>query len=361
MRALSNSKSSVSWRLNGLLRASQKAKAFAATSWQNSADGQQPSAFIKWHPQVLGGSAEDSDNLMSDKQASVSGDALPADSDSQAERPEQQLAEQQRQEQEITEAAHQQAIREAFEEGHQRGTEESEAKLDAARTSFEELTQSIRAAQQDMNNFYDPLKKLALHLAEQLVRGELAQSSAVIERLISEALKDVEQQGEAPIILYLNPEDKGKFSATLDGELDSLDLRADPQLSPGSVKVSIDDSAIEDLIEHRLDSLSQSLLGKPMTKSAFDNNFPNQVEEKPIEGAVEVDPVEEIAVNQEQQTIAEEVDLEAEVLGEDETSIQATEIDSPSAIKTDSEPAEDLTADAQDQLPVDNQDTESND
>jgi len=117
----------------------------------------------------------------------------------------------------------------------------------------------------------------------------------VIERLITEALKDVEQQGEGPVILYLNPMDKEKFSVNLEGdlggELQNIDLRADPKLSQGSVRVSIDDSAIEDLLEHRLDSLAQSLLGQPMASSgsAFENNFANPVDEKIIEGAVEIE------------------------------------------------------------------------
>ena len=363
MRVLSNSKSSVSWRLNGLLRARQKAKAFAATSWENTGGSDQPSEFTKWQPQGLGGPGEDGDNELLDEQPLAADAGQPESGEYQPESAEQQRAEQQRREQEITEAAHQQAVRDAFEQGHQRGLEESEAKLAAARTSFDELTQSIRAAQQDMNSFYDPLKKLALHLAEQLVRGELAQSSTVIERLITEALKDVEQQGEAPIILYLSPEDKDKFSATLDGELDSIDLRADPQLSSGSVKVSIDDSAIEDLIEHRLDSLSQGLLGQPMANSrpGFDNNFANQVEEKPLEGAVELDSVEEMERVQEPQPIAEEVNLETDFVSEDDLSAEPVEIDSTISANTDDGLTGDPAADNQGQPPVIDQDTESDD
>jgi len=367
VRVLSNSKSSVSWRLNGLLRARQKAKAFAATSWDNSDPSGRPSKFTKWQPQVLSGPGQDTGGELLDEQSPASEDSPAADSDSQQESAEEQFAEQQRQEQEVTQAAHQQAIREAFEEGYQRGTDESEAKLAAAKTSFDELTESIRAAQQDMTGFYDPLKKLALHLAEQLVRGELAQSSTVIERLISEALKDVEQQGEAPIILYLNPGDKDKFTATLDGEMDSLEVRADPQLSSGSVKLSIDDSAIEDLIEHRLDSLSQGLLGQPMTSTRpeFDNNFANQVEEKVLEGAVELEPTEETDIQPELQPIAEEVDLHTDPIPEDEPSAEAfkeaTELDSSSPEDSGLEPTENITAEDQSRQTQTDQGAESND
>ena len=304
MKVLSNSNSSVSWRLNGLLRAREKAKAFAATSWNNPDEAGGTSSFTKWQPKVLSesGAAQDFASA-SELNQQVDGPQVDAEQEildqaqAQAEAETQAQAEDQaRQDADsVSEAALEQAKREAFEDGYQRGLDEGESQWANARDSFAELTESLREAQQDMTSFYDPLKKLALHLAEQLVRGELSQSSAVIERLITEALKDVEQQGEGPVILYLNPMDKEKFSVNLEGdlggELQNIDLRADPKLSQGSVRVSIDDSAIEDLLEHRLDSLAQSLLGQPMASSgsAFENNFANPVDEKIIEGAVEIE------------------------------------------------------------------------
>ena len=304
MKVLSNSNSSVSWRLNGLLRAREKAKAFAATSWNNPDEAGGTSSFTKWQPKVLSesGAAQDFASA-SELNQQVDGPQVDAEQEildqaqAQAEAETQAQAEDQaRQDADsVSEAALEQAKREAFEDGYQRGLDEGESQWANARDSFAELTESLRAAQQDMTSFYDPIKKLSLHLAEQLVRGELSQSSAVIERLITEALKDVEQQGEGPVILYLNPMDKEKFSVNLEGdlggELQNIDLRADPKLSQGSVRVSIDDSAIEDLLEHRLDSLAQSLLGQPMASSgsAFENNFANPVDEKIIEGAVEIE------------------------------------------------------------------------
>ena len=158
------------------------------------------------------------------------------------------------------------------------------------------MTQALRAAQSDMTEFYAPLKKLALHLAEQLVRGELTLSGAAIERLTKEALKDLEQQGEGPIVVRLHPTDLEKFNRQLDGELEGIELRGDRELTQGSVKVSIDDSAIEDLLDNRLNALSETVLGysygaPSASNSNFDSNFANPVEEKVIEGAVLVDEV----------------------------------------------------------------------
>lgn len=336
MKVLSNSNSSVSWRLNGLLRAREKAKAFAATSWSNPGEAGGTASFTKWQPKVLSESGAAQDFVSaSELNRQVDGQQGDAEQEilDQAEAETQAQAEDQaRQDADsVSEAALEQAKREAFEDGYQRGLDEGESQWANARDSFAELTESLRAAQQDMTSFYDPIKKLSLHLAEQLVRGELSQSSAVIERLITEALKDVEQQGEGPVILYLNPMDKEKFSVNLEGdlggELQNIDLRADPKLSQGSVRVSIDDSAIEDLLEHRLDSLAQSLLGQPMASSgsAFENNFANPVDEKIIEGAVEI----EDAVEVEDEIESSEPINEASSDSSDKDSLERDDIDSP--------------------------------
>ena len=336
MKVLSNSNSSVSWRLNGLLRAREKAKAFAATSWSNPGEAGGTASFTKWQPKVLSESGAAPDFVSaSELNRQVDGQQVDAEQEilDQAEAETQAQAEDQaRQDADsVSEAALEQAKREAFEDGYQRGLDEGESQWANARDSFAELTESLRAAQQDMTSFYDPIKKLSLHLAEQLVRGELSQSSAVIERLITEALKDVEQQGEGPVILYLNPMDKEKFSVNLEGdlggELQNIDLRADPKLSQGSVRVSIDDSAIEDLLEHRLDSLAQSLLGQPMASSgsAIENNFANPVDEKIIEGAVEI----EDAVEVEDEIESSEPINEASSDSSDKDSLERDDIDSP--------------------------------
>jgi flagellar biosynthesis/type III secretory pathway protein FliH len=288
---LSDQTQSVSWRLNDLLKAGKKAKAFAAASWQPSEKEPESQSFSHWQPLVLDtvpeGAVEteslDVETLPDQQEAEI--EELP-----DAAELEQAAAEEQAM---VAEAAAEQAKRDAYEEGYQRGIEQgtadSEAKWAQAREAFVELTQSVRTAQDDMTEFYAPLKKLALHLAEQLVRGELTVSSAAIERLTKEALKDVEQQGEGPIVIHLHPLDMEKFSTHLNGELDGLDLRSDHDLSQGSVKVSIDDSAIEDLIEHRLEHLSEKLLGyapgmrETTNSSTFDSNFANPVMEKVIE------------------------------------------------------------------------------
>ena len=287
---MSNTDESVSWRLNDLLKAGKKAKEFASATWSQPKENAVAADFTHWQPKVL-------DNLPEGARETESLDISGTD-EAEVEMVE-EVAEPVVEEPEITipmvaEEEMERAVRKAFAEGAEHGREEAEAQWQQSRDSFTELTQSLREAQSDMTEFYGPLKKLALHLAEQLVRGELTLSATAIERLTKEALKDVEQQGEGPIVIRLNPKDLEKFSLQLSGELDTVDMRADQELSQGSVRVSIDDSAIEDLIEHRLNSLSESLLGyaygqKPAESSSFDSNFTKPVEEKVLEGAVIVE------------------------------------------------------------------------
>ena len=52
MKPLSDSEPKVSWRLNDLLRAGQKARAFAAVTWSSPED-QDSKAFTQWQPNRL--------------------------------------------------------------------------------------------------------------------------------------------------------------------------------------------------------------------------------------------------------------------------------------------------------------------
>jgi len=146
--------------------------------------------------------------------------------------------------------------------GRQQGMAEGRA---AASTSAEEEVQQLRsvlrglqASLSDTQRLFEPMQRLALHLAEQLVRGELEFSSRAIRRLIESALLEVDQK--LAFSVRLNPEDLQLLRTTL-GEDDAMHMAGDPSLSRGSVRVEMDDGVVEDLIENRLDTLARSLLG----------------------------------------------------------------------------------------------------
>lgn len=270
---LSKSDSSVSWRLNELISAGRKAKAFAAAGWNNVPDqagevdaADSSTGFQLWAPKVLDSQGEveadlsaeqDIDEAALAEQAAVSEVEMePVAEESPPAAPS------------FDQQALDQARSDSFDQGYQQAMEEAEGKWASARDEFVAFTESLRSAQAKDSDFHRPLKKLALHLAEQLVRGELTQSTATIERLIDAAIKDIEQQGEGPIVVNLSAADHRQFTAHLSSDLEHLSLRVDPSLTQGSIRITMNDSAVEDLIETRLSALSEKMLGLPEHYSA---------------------------------------------------------------------------------------------
>jgi flagellar biosynthesis/type III secretory pathway protein FliH len=126
--------------------------------------------------------------------------------------------------------------------------------------------------QQKATTFFEPIKTLSLHIAQQLVRGELSISNVAIERLIRGVLEELQQKGPASIVMTLNPHDFDQVCTNLAEDLAHLDLRKSDNLSSGSVVLTLDNSAVEDLIEHRLEVLSESLFTAVSTDNVSTSN-----------------------------------------------------------------------------------------
>ena len=150
------------------------------------------------------------------------------------------------------------------EAGFQAGLAEARAQMrqeiDGEKAAIKELLAAIQSSMADTRQFFAPLQRLAVHLAEQLVRGELTLSGQAIRNLVENCLMEFEHRGEG-LVLRLHPLDLEKFSS-LHGELsDSVELVGDSSLGRGSVRIEMADGVIEDLIEHRLEALAKSVLG----------------------------------------------------------------------------------------------------
>ena len=245
-RPLSKLDTKVHWRLNDLLRASKKAKEFAAVSWSDPMD-QDGSHFIQW--QLESNQQIETNNSVNLDEVSMSdieeGEIVFSDDD-------------------INASAELQAIiskakEEAFQAGVENGKHQAEQSYSEATVALKNLIEKIRLNEGNIKEFHDPLKKLAIHLAEQLIRGELIMSSAAIQRLVNQSLEDIERQGTDAIVITLHPEDVESLLDTADLMKEGIEFRSDIHLSRGSVRVTMGDSAIEDLIEHRLQNIVESL------------------------------------------------------------------------------------------------------
>ncbi|MDA0848010.1 MAG: FliH/SctL family protein, partial [Proteobacteria bacterium] len=147
---------------------------------------------------------------------------------------------------------------------------ELEAEVLLAADDLKALTNQLAQAARDTDSFYQPLLKLSMHLAEQLVRGELTLSGQAVTRLVERCLNELQQATDAPILVRMHPVDHERHLAYGAMAPKNMELRADPSLSQGSVKVSMNGASIEDLIEHRREVLWETLMAPTRASSRED-------------------------------------------------------------------------------------------
>ncbi len=156
---------------------------------------------------------------------------------------------------------------------------EQEALAAQAHAQTQALLQAIDhkvdALVEDPAQLQEPLKRLALHLAEQLILTELSLSPQAVAHLIERCMDTLDASDPSAMVVELNPQDLALLNnqQRADGESKpAWRLQADALLLPGSVRVRADDAVVSDLIENRLESLATSLLKDPQAwqkQSAF--------------------------------------------------------------------------------------------
>ena len=150
-----------------------------------------------------------------------------------------------------------------LEEAQQTEAESLTALADKANQLLISIEQGVVALQENPASWNEPLKRLALHLAEQLTLTELSISASGIQNMIDRCIETLDVQTASSVVVELNPTDMALLQAhkAAPGEkTHQWRLVADNHLLPGSVRVRADDAVVSDLIEHRLETLAQALL-----------------------------------------------------------------------------------------------------
>jgi flagellar biosynthesis/type III secretory pathway protein FliH len=150
-----------------------------------------------------------------------------------------------------------------IEEAQQTEAESLTALADRANQLLVSIEQGVVALQENPASWNEPLKRLALHLAEQLTLTELSISASGIQNMIDRCIETLDVQTASSVVVELNPTDMALLQAhkAAPGEkTHQWRLVADTHLLPGSVRVRADDAVVSDLIEHRLETLAQALL-----------------------------------------------------------------------------------------------------
>ena len=151
----------------------------------------------------------------------------------------------------------------ASQEAEQIEAESFTALADKANQLLVNIEQGVAALKENPASWNEPLKRLALHLAEQLTLTELSISTSGIQNMIDRCIETLDVQSVSSVVVELNPNDMAllqNHKAAPGEKTHQWRLIADTHLLPGSVRVRADDAVVSDLIEHRLETLAQALL-----------------------------------------------------------------------------------------------------
>jgi flagellar biosynthesis/type III secretory pathway protein FliH len=247
------------WSPNPLLNGKNQASSFLRTQW----DEAKAHAFGPWR---VADRSEPTDALTSPAPLNASEAINDNESPLQEAADPAEVVAPEPEKTQVSQEAMAAMVDEAFQRGLRQGQMQLNAQLEAERNKERELIRhlgiELRSISQDPQRFFEPLKRLSLHLAEQLVRAELQLSGHAIQGLIQSCIQQLDHPAQ-PVKVSLNPQDMKRLQAMGEPVTAHLELEADPQLRAGSVRVRVQDSVVQDLIEHRLEPLARRLLPQP--------------------------------------------------------------------------------------------------
>lgn len=153
-----------------------------------------------------------------------------------------------------------QGLAQGIEQGERQAREAMQQEVAAQCAVLSAVTHDLNALLQDPKKFFEPLKRLALHVAEHVVMKELSTSTEAIERLVQRCLDELDHPAKGAVVVELSPQDKERLQAQDSALVAGMRLDAVKGMKPGSVRLFANDTVVEDLVEHRLEALARSLL-----------------------------------------------------------------------------------------------------
>ena len=179
-----------------------------------------------------------------------------------------------------------QGLAQGKEEGMSEGEQAARATLTeemaAQRVLFENASSELNSLIADPQKFFEPLKRLAIHIAEQLVLGELQTSSQAIERLVQRCVDALDHPVHGAVVVELHPDDKKRLEEHSANFIKGMRLEAVHDMQLGSVRVFANDTVVEDLVAHRLEGLAHALL-RDVSKWHEQSTLAQPVSENPEE------------------------------------------------------------------------------
>ena len=154
---------------------------------------------------------------------------------------------------------HAAGLAEGIDQGLAQAAQQQDAALDTAIAALTQAAADVTTLNDNPAQHFEPLKRLALHLAEELVRGELMLDSAAIERLIQAALEQLDNPSKR-VRVALHPDDIAALTAQGKQLGAGVVMVADKAMLRGGARVTSNDAVVQDLIDNRLGHLADELL-----------------------------------------------------------------------------------------------------
>jgi len=179
-------------------------------------------------------------------------------------------------------------IAQGIEQGERQAREAMEQEVATQCEVLSQVAEGLHDLLQDPQRFFNPLKRLALNMAQHITKHELRIYPQAIDALVQNCLNELDHPIKGAVVVELNPQDKKLLETLTTTNLQGVHLEAVPQLASGSVRVIANDMVVEDLIENRLEALARSLDLKEVTPRAEPvvktiKNPATEVQEAPIE------------------------------------------------------------------------------
>ncbi len=138
-----------------------------------------------------------------------------------------------------------------------------QSKLSQDQALIAAMNDALSKLNQSPVAFFEPIKRLSLHLAEQLVLAELGLDGRAIERLVQRCVDELALNEASMVQVELHPDDLAAWQHLRQrsglSESSGPNVRANEALQPGSVRASANDAVVSDLIEQRLAALARGL------------------------------------------------------------------------------------------------------
>lgn len=144
-------------------------------------------------------------------------------------------------------------------EGERITREKFKAKFDKKLKILESVIEQVNALHTEAEKGAEWMARVAMHVAEQVVRAELSVPEEVIKNIIRGCI-DYLDKPQAKLLVEINSEDYCALQEEGDEFIRGLQFQDNPSLSSGSVVVRANETIVEDLIENRLISIADQLL-----------------------------------------------------------------------------------------------------